>query len=181
MLDAFADREDCRIAGSHLVVADDASFTVRPEAVAISVIGRMPALTTTMSVSSVEPSLNSRWVMRPSVRTIFVVIVLHTDLDAHAFDRLAKHVAGFGIELGHHQLRAGFENGHFDAMRQKTARCFQSEQSAADDRRAPAVFVHSRRCASNRRSCGTETCPSPPKPSIGGTKGRDPVAMMTWS
>ena len=40
--------------------------TVRPDAVAISVMGRMPALTTTMSVSSVEPSLNSRWVMRPS-------------------------------------------------------------------------------------------------------------------
>jgi hypothetical protein len=47
-----------------------ARFTVKPEAVAISVMGRMPALTTTMSVSNVEPSLKARWVMWPLGRTI---------------------------------------------------------------------------------------------------------------
>ena len=59
-------------------------------------------------------------------------------LDAHALDGRAEHVAGLLVELRHHQLRRGFEDGDLDVVRQQPACRLESQQTAADDRRPPA-------------------------------------------
>ena len=48
-------------------------------------------------------------------------MVLHSTLMPMPSMVVAEHVAGLLVELRHHQLRRGFENGDFDAVRQQPA------------------------------------------------------------
>ena len=66
-------------------------------------------------------------------------MVSHSTLMPIASMVCAEHVARLGIELSHHQLRRRFEDGYVYAVRQQTARRFESQQAAADDRRPPAL------------------------------------------
>src|SRR6185503_8671803 len=55
------------------------------------------------------------------------------NVNAHRFDGLEEHVSGLGIQLRHHQLWAGFENGDFDAMAEQATRRLQAKESPADN------------------------------------------------
>ena len=58
-------------------------------------------------------------------------------LHAHAFDGRAEDVAGLLVELSHHQLRRGFQDGDLHLVRQQPSCGLESQQPAADDRRSP--------------------------------------------
>ena len=121
-----------------------ARSTVSPALWPISAFGRMPAETTTMSQSSVAPSLKRqpgdrvvaaaprwsifcRWMLTP----IFSIVV--------AQDRAAG-----GVELRVHQVLAEMDDVHLAAMVHQAARRLQPEQAAADHRGALAALGASR-------------------------------------
>ena len=116
MLDAFSKREDFRITGSHLIVTDDRAVYGEPRQHRNLCNGpdagtdddhigfkRGAVLELQVSDSSAEPD---------NLRCYRVA----ANVNAHRFDGLEEHVAGFGIQLRHHQLRARFENGDLNPM-----------------------------------------------------------------
>ena len=112
--------------------------TVRPASLASLAFGRMPAEITTISQSSVAPSLNCNPVTWPFAENRCRVFV-EMDLHAHRFHRAFERRARRGVELNFHQMRHQVNDVDFRAQIEQAARRFQSEQPAADHGRALAA------------------------------------------
>ena len=109
-----------------------------------------------MSHSSVEPSAKRS----PSTAVVAEQrrrVLLEQDLQAEPFHPLAEDGARRAVELLLHQVAREMDDRYLHAEVLQAARGLETEEPAADDRRAlPAAGVR-RDVAAVARACGTRT------------------------
>ncbi len=115
-----------------------ARSTVSPQRSPISAFGLMPAEITTMSQSSVLPSLKARPVTLSSPR-ISVVSFPRWTLTPIASMLALRMAPPWRIELHFHEMPGEMDDVHLAAVVEQAARRFQAEQAAADHGGAPAA------------------------------------------
>ena len=116
-----------------------ARSTVSPQRRPISAFGLMPAAITTMSQSSVVPSLKASPVTLSTPEDLGGVL-LEMDVDAHRLHAGLQDRAAGGVELHFHQMPGQVNDVHLAAVVDQSARRFQAQQAAADDGGAPALL-----------------------------------------
>ena len=141
----------------------------------------MPQLMTTMSVSSVLPSLK-RSAVDPAVRRGCAWSPFRAaPRTPIAFQLALQERAAGGIELLDHQVRRDLDDGDFEAVAEQAAGRFQAEQAAADDDGRDRTPGRRRAMAAQSSSVRKTKTPCCSRLPCGGTNGREPVARTRTS
>ena len=109
-----------------------------------------------MSQSSVLPSEKRS----PSTRSLAEDrrrVLFEMDLDSELLHAGLQNGSGCRIQLLVHQVAAEVHDVHFETEVLQTARCFQSEQSSADDGGAVLAFGVLRNLTAILDECGRRT------------------------
>ncbi len=132
MLRTFAQGEDMRVIGTHLVVDHDAAVDGQPGSLG-EAGGGADADRHHHHFAGNDRTVAQFDAFDPVVAKHLFRIGLCDDADAAILERLFQQVAGSWIELALHQRRLEMQHGDIHAAHLQSCRSFQTQQAAADD------------------------------------------------